>query len=120
MKIDLSDKTYFELEGILRKEEAGDEIDYPNDVRLESEKIEYIYEVERALNKIKEQGYQFAVIFNAINNDTYADWDRVILLYELPNTAKEIDRMVENTYDGVWEPNLKTIEVYDLHRRKIR
>ena len=54
---------------------------------------------------------KFAVVFTAVNNDTYDEWVRTLFFEDLPADIKEV---VRKTYDGVWEPQLDMISVYKL------
>ena len=70
----------------------------------------------------------YIITYQAINNDTYEnapftiqvdldpdneESEKDIILKELPDNIKEV---VEFTYDGVWQPQLDTIEVYELKK----
>ena len=67
----------------------------------------------------------YIITYYAINNDTDCgnwqilrhnigdeeepDWD--ILFKEIPD---DLEKVVENTYDGVWEPDIDNIIVYKV------
>ena len=115
---DFSDYSY---QALIDKLEDLEEIDIiedtPDDDRIKELRVE--------IKKREEDGYQHLVTFNACNNDTYQDVVQTILFYELPvindkrffkYDIKEIEKMVKDTYDGVWEPDIKTIEVFDLNK----
>ncbi len=57
----------------------------------------------------------FIAIYYASNNDTYEYSYFTILLEEKP-TKKEIQKKIEDRYDGVWVADLKTLEVYSLKK----
>lgn len=70
----------------------------------------------------------YIISYQAVNNDTYENAPFVlnfpidpeslesemdIVFKELPDNIREA---VEFTYDGVWQPQLDTIEVYKLEK----
>ena len=74
----------------------------------------------------------FIITYIAINNDTYEEAEFTlrycinpdnmdnsipeVIFPELPENIKE---EVEFTYDGVWQPQLDTIKVYEVKEVKI-
>ena len=58
----------------------------------------------------------YVITFAVINNDTYADdtWSFEVL--KIPNN---VENWVMNKYDGVHEPCLNTIRIYELMKRRV-
>lgn len=59
------------------------------------------------------EDYKYLVTYKAINNDTYVEETMTLLFERIPSNIKKI---VKDTYNenGVWEPQLTTIRVYNL------
>ena len=97
---DFTDYSYDEL---LERREHKEEIG-------EYEKDE-IDELNAEIKRREERGYQFVLTYETCNNDTYENMIQTILLYEIP---KDVKKIVGDTYDGVWEPDIKSIKIYKL------
>ena len=106
---DFSDYSYQDLLGRQIKMEDLDIVEGSQD-------DDEFRELEAEIDRRKEEGYQYIVVFSAINNDTYDESDKVLGLYDEPD---DITRRVRDTYDGVWEPVLETIRLYELKEIKI-
>ncbi len=71
-----------------------------------------------AMNDDECEGYesrQFALKYPS-NPDDAPQAEYRVLFKELPENIREA---VENTYDGVWEPNLDTIKVYKVEKIEV-
>jgi len=106
---DFSDYNYYDLLEIKTKNEELEDIGQEVDEDM-------MQELTAEILKKEANGYSHVVIFNANNNDTYEDTDIVIPLYEIPD---DIKKFVKNTYDGVWEPVMDTISLFELSPLKI-
>ena len=71
-------------------------------------------ELDAEIEKRKEAGPKYAILFTSINNDTYEESEELRGVYDELETMKEIEEIVKNTYDGVWEPVIDTIQVFKL------
>ena len=65
----------------------------------------------------KKADYKYLIIFVAVSNDTYDEWDRTILLRKCPKNYDKVKKLVQNTYDGVWCPQLDTIQIFQLVKK---
>ena len=46
-------------------------------------------ELRSEIKKRKQDGYKYLITLNAVNNDTYAEEEKTILLYEWPDSYAE-------------------------------
>ena len=88
---------YLELEGV--------NMEYDEDMMRE-------LEAEIALQE--QDTYTHIISFVAINNESYEEIDQTIYLHHCPKDRREIQKMVKATYDGVWEPQMDRIELFEL------
>jgi hypothetical protein len=71
----------------------------------------------------------YIITFVATNNDTYESMELALspskkdsegdafvvdMFFENLPTKAQIEKMVSDTYDGVWEPDLSTIRVFKV------
>jgi len=106
---DFSDYNYYDLLEIKTKNEELEDIGQEVDEDM-------MQELTAEILKREDYEYTYAVIFTAINNDTYQSSDFTISLRDIPNDVKEF---VKKTYDGVWEPVMDTISLFELSPLKI-
>jgi hypothetical protein len=86
-----------------------DENDY-----LDEEEDGYDEDIERYVMPKK---INFIVIWVSINNDTY---EEVLCSHPYEKLPKNVKKAVENSYDGVLEPQLDSIEIYKTTLYKVK
>jgi hypothetical protein len=101
IKWDFSNFTTEELEKFLDHYKEGQELGVP------ARNDQYPQDLQAEISH-RESKYNYVIIFAATNNDTHETMVMTILVHEIPTNIKE---RVKKTYDGVWEPDLDSIDV---------
>ena len=58
--------------------------------------------------------YKFVLVFDAHSNEDGEVMEKSIFLHECPKNSRETRKLIENTYDGVWVPQVQTNILFQL------